>query len=158
MQSVYSHKVRLGAALLLVAGLTALVGCISFPDLGPLVDRTVMLPGTTSEHFGDAARTYYECRGRWPASVAELRSIDCPDAEKKQKVWTALEGIRWDALTNQVVFKTKPDGNLAISMSFFGGMFTNNKTSMSWDGGDYTATVEIPKPDEGMFIDIKQGR
>jgi hypothetical protein len=139
------HKASSRAIVSLLAGMWVFAGCVSFPDMGALLDRTIMLPVTTSGQFANAACDYYECSGRWPTSVEDLRSLECKDAGKMREVSNILAGIAWESLTNQVVFKTTPDGKLTISMTFIGGTATTNGQSLSWNGGEVTATVGVPK-------------
>jgi hypothetical protein len=139
-----------------VAGLAALIGCVSIHSLGPLVDQTLGLPAKTADQLSQAASDYFECCGKWPASMNELQSPPCDDGEKRRKIADDLAAIPADALANQVVFRTLPDGQLTISMSFPGRTVTTNGSSVTWSGGDFTATLGMPtNPTASKSVNIE---
>jgi hypothetical protein len=134
--------------------MSTLVGCISLnsPDMQWAMSQTIGLPATTSVQLSAATSAYYRCHQKWPASLDELRSLDCADAGKRQQISNFLSGIQWEAMTN-VMFKPMPDGKLAISMTFIGRTATTNGTSVGWNGADVTATLDSHElSEEGVSI------
>jgi hypothetical protein len=136
----------LRTVLLLLTGMAVISGCISFDskDMQWVMGETVGLPFASSVRLGGASSAYYQCCGKWPTSVDELRSSNCADAAKQDVISNFLAGVEWNALTN-VTFKTTPEGNLTISLSVIGRTVSTNGTSLAWSGGDVTETLESPK-------------
>jgi hypothetical protein len=146
MLKSYQHKVSFCATLLLLAGVMVFVGCVSFdlPDLQRLINQYASQASETVRKFGSAASDYYQCCGKWPASLDELQSTNCLDAQKRQEISDLLAGIQWNAISN-VLFTPTNDGYLAISVGIKGGTISTNGTSVTWnDGGSVTTMVEIP--------------
>ena len=140
------HKVSFCATFLLLAGLSIFVGCISydFPDLKRLINQQTSQATDTVTKFGNAASDYYQCCGKWPTSLDELRSTNCSDARKRQEISDLLAGIQWNAISN-VVFTPANGGDLTISVGIKGGTLSTNGTSFTWnDGGSVSTTAEIP--------------
>jgi hypothetical protein len=119
IMSARLHKTGLYATLLLLTGMAVIAGCVSFDskDMQWAVGQTVGLPAKTGLKIGNASLVYRQCSGRWPASLEELRSTNCADADKRQEISNYLADIPWEAITN-VALGTTSDGKLTMLLGF----------------------------------------
>jgi hypothetical protein len=152
--NVCSHQRGLRSVLLLVMGMLVIAGCISFDskDMQWATGQTVGLPVATGQKIADASWVYRQCSGRWPASLEELRSTNCADADKRQEISNYLADIPWEAITN-VALGTTPDGNLTMLLGFAPRTVQTNGTGMGWGGGEFAITMERTDSSTTMHVD-----
>ena len=99
---------------------------------------------STATQIGGAATAYYQCCGKWPASMPDLRSLNCTNVTRRQQISNYLAAVHWDALTN-VAFKTEPDGRLFLSVDFVSRTFSTNGNSVTYGGVNITEMLDAPK-------------
>ena len=133
-------------ALLLIAAMIA--GCVTHTKPPGDSDWAMGRPEdprqSVSGSIGNAAATYYECCGKWPASMPQLRSLNCNDAAKRAQISNYLAQVPWNAVSN-VVFKTVPDGRLAVSLTFASRTISTNGNSITFGGEKITEMLDVPK-------------
>jgi hypothetical protein len=148
MMKLRLRETRLYFALLLLAAAAAVIaGCVTHTKPSD-TDWEFAQPEdarqSASGPIGNAATVYYQCCGKWPASVPELRSLNCKDTAKHQQITNYLAQVPWGSVRN-VAFKTTPDGRLAISLNFASRTISTNGNSVTFGGENITEMLDVPK-------------
>ena len=132
--------------LLLTAAMIA--GCVTHTKPPGDPDWVMAQPEdarqSASGPIGDAATVFYQCCGKWPATMPQLRSLKCDDAAKRAQISNYLAQVPWNAVAN-VAFKTAPDGRLAISLAFASRTISTNGNSITFGGEKITEMLDVPR-------------
>jgi hypothetical protein len=134
-------------APLLLAAAAVIAGCVTHSkpsDSEWVFAQPEDARQSASGPIGNAATVYYQCCGKWPASVIELRSLKCKDAAKRQQISNYLAAVHWNALT-KVAFKTTPDGRLAVYLGFASRTISTNGDSVTFGGENIMEMLDVPK-------------
>jgi hypothetical protein len=133
--------------LLLLAAAAVIAGCVTHSkpsDSEWVFAQPEDARQSVSGPIGDAATVFYQCCGKWPASVLDLRSPKCKDAAKRQQISHYLAQVPWGSVS-KVAFKTAPDGRLAITLAFASRTVSTNGNSITFGGEKITETLDVPR-------------
>ncbi len=143
-----SRQIGFYSAVLLLAA-AVIAGCVTHSkpsDTDWEFDRPEggQQQNSTARQIGGASTAYYQCCGKWPVSMLDLRSMNCTNAARRQQISNYLAAVQWNTLT-KVAFKTEPDGRLLISVDFVSRTISTNGATITFGGINVTEVLDAPK-------------
>jgi hypothetical protein len=142
MPKVHPHQVSFRAMLLLLAGGLVLGGCVGAPppqSEAPIKDSS--RNAGIAFHLALLSLGCFECVGRWPNSLDELRLLDCTNDEAERQLIISNEwtNVPWSELEHKVTLNAMPDGKLSIFVPYLGPSI--NEASSATSDGAFKVTL-----------------